>query len=128
MDRACRGQLLCDAVDSCAQRIRASTAARAVSRIALSPLALSAHRTRSGVGGDPLAAHQTREVLAPFTQHGLVDMEAPSIGAFRFHDQVHVRVFLVVKAEGADGRRSEEHTPELQYQSNTVSRLLLQQY
>src|SRR5882672_11236394 len=83
MDHACRAQLLCDAVDSCAQRIRPSTAARAVSRIALSPLALSAHRTRSGVGRDALGPHETREVLAPFTQHGLVDMKAPSVGAFR---------------------------------------------
>src|SRR2546430_15529410 len=101
MDRACRGQLLCDAVDSCAQRIRASTAARAVSRIALSSLALSAHRTRGGVGGDPLGAHEACEILAPFTQHGLVDMKAPSIGAFGFHDQVHMRVLLVrVQYEG----------------------------
>ncbi|MGB6605012.1 MAG: hypothetical protein WBE65_12045 [Steroidobacteraceae bacterium] len=58
-------------------------------------LALTAGRSRSGVRGDALIPHHLGEILAPLSQHGFVDVEAPTVDALGLNDQVHVWVLLV---------------------------------
>src|SRR5579863_8020264 len=58
-------------------------------------LALAADGSRSGVRGDALIPHHSGEILAPLSQHGFVDVEAPTVDTLGLNDQVHVWVLLM---------------------------------
>ena len=58
-------------------------------------MSFASNGPRSGIGRNTLLAHQPREVLAPFAQALLVDVQPPAELVLGLHDQMHVRVLLV---------------------------------
>lgn len=61
------------------------------------PLSLipAADDARRRVGGNPLLSHHAGEVLAPFPEHRLVDIQALSVVALGLHDEMDMGVSLV---------------------------------
>ena len=56
---------------------------------------MTPHGPRGRIRGDPLLPHHSGEVLPPLPQHGLIDVETPSVDALGLDDQVHVGVSLM---------------------------------
>jgi hypothetical protein len=72
-----------------------ATVLRSIDRVASLPFVPTSYRTRCRVSGDSLLPHQPCEVLAPGTQHCLVDVQPLPVFAFGFDDHMDVWVLLV---------------------------------
>src|SRR5205807_1345836 len=83
-------KLTYDAVELLAQRIGVSPTLGPVEHIFGGSVRLTPNGPRGRIRGDPLLPHHSGEVLPPLPQHGLIDVETPSVDALGLDDQVHV--------------------------------------